>query len=109
MRNFAQLRPANTTAAALYRVGVYAHDRQYCIAPLKCCLVHVVNTSGATAAFRIVHSPKGDDFDEEHAIAWDKEMLADTDTLIAVPDILSGQLGVRTDTASAITFTLEGV
>jgi len=98
------LRPANTTAASLYSP----------IAPVKRWIaktLRVCNTSGSGATFRIFYSKAGTIYDETTAQFWDHPIAADTTvdiTSFMAGASTSGNVGVRTNTANALTFSLFG-
>lgn len=99
-----QLRPANTSAASLY--SPTAPTKRWIGKTLKVC-----NTSGATAKYRIFHSKEGTTYDESTAQEWD--VVLNKDVTHTYSDFLagsstSGNFGVRTSVANAITFTLYG-
>ena len=102
-KQLGQLRPANTTAASLYSpaVGVTAIVKA----------LYVTNTSLVVATFRICVDDNGSTFDESTALFWDVTLNANTTlelyTFIAMNDS-AGNIGVRTDTANALTFTAFG-
>lgn len=102
-KQLGQLRPANTTAASLYSPGASTTTIIKSIV--------VANTSGAAAEFRIFLDDDGTTYDETTAHYWDIAIAADTtvqiDTFWAMNDA-NGNLAVRTDTNSAITFTCYG-
>jgi hypothetical protein len=98
-----QLRPANTTAASLYSP---AASTTWVAKSLWIC-----NTSGAPAKARVFHDENGSTYDETTALFWD--ITIEADETITVNDLMagsdsSGNIGVRTDTANALTFTLYG-
>lgn len=99
-----QLRPANTTAASLYSPAASTTTIVYTVA--------VCNTSGASAKYRIFHDDNGTTYDETTALFWDIAIAADTTDVVEIKismDDSTGNLAVRTDTASALTFTAYGV
>jgi hypothetical protein len=102
-KQLGQLRPANTTAASLYSPGA---STTWVAKNLVVC-----NTSGAGASFRAYHDEDGTTYDETTAIFWDVPVAANE--TVSITSLLSGftnagNIGVRTDTASALTFTLYG-
>jgi hypothetical protein len=71
----------------------------------------ICNTTAVTAAFRIFIDDDGTTFDESTAVFFDAEILGNTtvsDTGFKAMNNSSGNFAVRTDTASALTFTLFG-
>lgn len=103
----AQSRPANDTA-----VSVYSPPNDTVRAEIT--LVVVCNTSGGVAAFRIFLDDDGTTYDESTALFWDISVAADTTVEILLHNKSwwmtnsAGNLAVRTDTASAFTFTVFG-
>lgn len=101
-----QIRPANTTATAIFT----------CVVPIEISLVVVCNTTGSAAAFRLFHDESGSTYDESNALYWDKSVSAN-DTLFIKPESIGSgfmlnkddTLGIRTDTANALTITVYGV
>ena len=99
-----QLRPANTTAASIYSPAAAT-------TAIAKNLV-VCNTSAAAAKFRFFQDLNGTTYDETTALFWDVELLVGETLQIdmyAPADDATGNFAVRTDTASALTFTLSGV
>lgn len=99
----AQSRPANTTAASLYSPSA---DAVWIAKTLVIC-----NTSGSLAKARVFHDENGTTYDETTALIWDMPINADETAIIewfmAGYD-QTGNVGIRTDTADALTFTLYG-
>lgn len=102
-KQLGQLRPANTTAASLYsppsgKTGIIK-------------TIFVCNTTPTAAKFRLFCDDNGSTYDQSTALAYDADILGNSfveiDTYIAMNDS-TGNLGVRTDTASALTFTAFG-
>ncbi|MGI9405865.1 MAG: hypothetical protein ACR2O4_05800 [Hyphomicrobiaceae bacterium] len=104
----AQSRPANTTA-----VSAYSPPNDTVRTEIT--LVTVCNTSGASAKYRIFIDDDGTTYDETTALFWDIAVAADTSVEILLHSKSwwmtnsSGNLAVRTDTASAFTFTVFGM
>ena len=98
-----QSRPASTTAESLYSPGASE------IAIIK--TIYVCNTTTAAAAFRIFVDDNGTTYDETTALFFDSNVDAnqtvELNTFISMNDS-TGNLGIRTDTASALTFTAFG-
>jgi hypothetical protein len=96
-----QLRPANTTAASLY-----TSSNTWVAKNLVIC-----NTSSGLAKARVFYDASGTTYDETTALLWDIEVepgeSAFVDNFFA-GNSASGNFGVRTDTANALTFTLYG-
>ena len=102
-KQLGQLRPDNTTAASVYSPSP---NVTWVAKSLVIC-----NTSGALAKARIFHDEDGTTYDETTALMWDVDVMADEtvfiDNFLAGSDS-TGNVGVRTDTANALTFTLYG-
>ena len=99
----AQRRDANTTAQDMYSpaAGIRATGLKMII----------TNTAGTDQAYRIFQHDGGTTKDETTAVAWDIPIPADTRQVVNLAPMSdpSGSIGVRTDLASALTFTLYGV
>lgn len=98
-----QLRPANTTAASLYSPadGIVTVITQ----------IIVCNTSAGSAKYRICHDEDGTTYDETTALFWDVPLATETTDILSVTLYMtdnSGNISVRTDTNSALTFTCYG-
>lgn len=103
LQQLAQARPANTTAASILTVSASTE------ALVK--TIIVANTSSSSAKFRIFHDDDGTTYSEATALAWD--ILVEAGSMVAIETNIcmndsSGNLAVRTDTASALTFTAYG-
>lgn len=104
-KQLGQLRPANTTAASLYSPssGVQTVVKS----------IVVSNSSGSNAACRIFVDDDGTTYDETTQIVWDVTISSASSPLTIEINICmnnsSGNLAVRTDTASALTFTAFGM
>lgn len=79
-------------------------------------LIVVTNTSGAAAKATIYHDDDGSTFDESTALHWQTDIPAGTTLRIEGDSIgagfvvaVGGQIGIQTDVANALTFTLYGV
>ena len=99
----AQSHPANTTAVSAYSpaVGVSVQITR----------VVICNTTGSGATFRIFLDNDGTTYDETTALFFDETLAANTSRLIEAEwwlDNSDGNLAVRTDTNSALTFTFFG-
>lgn len=102
----AQTRPSNTTAASAYTASL--------VTEITC--IVVCNTTGSAAAFSIYHDDDGSTFDQTTALHYAQAIAANDTVYITLdapgaglfikPD---GQLGVQTDTNSALTFTVYGI
>ena len=99
----AQARPGDTNNATLYSPPAYTKTR---IVSLFIC-----NTSGAVADARVFHDDDGTTFSEATALYWDLSVGAKETAekeLEMLMDDTSGAIGVRSDTADALTFTIYG-
>lgn len=105
-KELGQARPANTTAVSIYSppTGIIT----------KITGITVAETAGAAAKFRIFLDNDGTTYDQTTALFYDVTIPANT---TAFPldrgealwmDDASGNLAVRTDTNSALTFTVHG-
>ena len=102
-KQLGQLRPANTTAASLYSPGASTTTIAYTLV--------VCNTSAASAKYRIFHDDDGTPYYETTALFWDIPIATDTTDTIEIKisaNDANGNIAVRTDTNSALTFTLYG-
>lgn len=101
-KQLGQLRPADTTAASLYSpAGETAIIKS----------IVVCNTTASAAAFRIFLDDNGTTYDQTTALFYDANINAnetvEIDTYWPMNDS-TGNLAVRTDTGSALTFTAFG-
>ena len=100
-----QLRPANTTAASVYAPA--SHYRTEIIE------IFISNTTGSSADYRLFHDEDGTTYDETTALVFDTAVAANStailNTKIWMNGASGGNLGVRTSTNSALTFTVYGV
>ena len=99
-----QLRPANTTAASLYSPGA-----DVTAAIIKTILV--CNQTGSAATFRLFHDDDGTTYDESTALYFDESVAANTTkeiNLFMAINNSSGNIGVRTGTNNALTFSAYG-
>jgi len=105
-RQLGQLRPSNTTAASIYSpaTGIRTTIRS----------IFIANTTGSAATYRIFHDDNGTTFDETTALAWNKSVASGTFDLVNLSDSPifmaddTGNLGVRSGTNDALTFTVYG-
>lgn len=99
-----QKRPANTTAVSIYspRTEVVAEITSFI----------VTNNTGTAAKFRIFHDDNGTTYDQSTTLFFDETIPANQSReLIANSWWMrdsTGNIAVRTDTNSAITFTIYG-
>jgi len=102
-KQLGQLRPANTTAASLYSPATN-------VTGIAKNLV-VSNTTSNLAKFRVFSDDDGTTYDETTSLFFDVPLSGNTtvqiDMFVALDDP-TGNFAVRTDTASALTFTLFG-
>ena len=99
-----QSRPANTTAVSIYSPVSGQHT--------KITRIVICNTASTTQKFRIFLHNTGTTYDESTALFWD--IVTPTDTTVEIKagwwlTNPSGNLAVRTDSASAFTFTVFGI
>jgi len=103
----AQIRPANTSNATLFSPTVVTELTS----------IFVCNTTGSAATFRLFHSRGATVvFDQTTALYYDFSVAANDTKVIRASAIGGGlqtesgdDIGVRSSTASALTFTLYGV
>lgn len=100
-----QLRPSNTTAAAL--VSPVAGER------ISVHTVVISETSGSDRTFRIFHDDDGTTYDESTALHYDVAIAANTATILDLQggiDLVnsSSNLAVRTSSGNALNFTAYG-
>jgi hypothetical protein len=77
----------------------------------------VCNTTANAATFSVYHDNDGTTFSEETALAFSQELFPNTSTIVlaagapgvGVTIAAGGSLGIKSGTASAMTFTLYGV
>jgi hypothetical protein len=103
-KQLGQLRPANTTAASLYSPGIS-------IVTTIIKSLFIVNSTTTIALARIFVDNDGTTYDETTTIGWDIPIKPGKPVVLgdfmAMNDS-TGNIAVRTDTASALTFTLFG-
>jgi hypothetical protein len=98
-----QLRPADTTAAAIY---TKAQDSKVWLDKMYVC-----NTTGSTATFKLCIDEDGSTYDETTALYWNVDVptkKTEPIDLKAYLDTANGSVGVATGTNDALTFTLFG-
>lgn len=102
----AQSRPAGTSAVSLFTASIVTEITSLCIC----------NTTGSASKFSVYHDDDGSTFDETTALHWTQTIPADSTVYISSNSVgagfmvkASGQIGVQTDTGSALTFTLYGI
>lgn len=98
-----QVRPSGTAAVSLYAPPA---DTDTIVSMIKCC-----NVSGATASVSVYLDDDGSTFDASTALHFEVELFAG-ETLEVTGTITlnnpSGNIGVQSSVASAITFTVFG-
>ena len=102
-KHLGQVRPTNTTPTSVYTV---ATDITVIIKTIV-----ITNTSGSTAKYRLFQDESGTTYDETTALAWDVEVESEKKEVVNLficSNNATATFGVRTDTASALTFTLYG-
>lgn len=106
-KQLGQLRPADTNAASIYSPASGVDT--------EILLIQVCNTTGSTAAFRLFHDDDGTTYDESTALEWDKPVPGTNSVLLSYEEGSgiwmsddTGNLAVRSDTISALTFTVYG-
>ncbi|MCZ6702554.1 MAG: hypothetical protein O6940_05880 [Ignavibacteria bacterium] len=106
-KQLGQLRPANTTA-----VSIYSAPTRLINAIVKS--IFISNTTPDTALFRLFYDEDGTTFDETTSLFWDIEILKNETLVLGQEDFIginlnTGNLGVRTSIANALTFTVFGI
>lgn len=104
-KQLAQARPSNSSATSLYAIP---SDN---VATEVQCIV-VANTTASPAAYRIFHDEDGATYTQATALFYDVTIAANTSVEISSSIYMlnaSGNLAIRTDTGSALTFTAYGV
>lgn len=99
----AQLRPGDTNAVSVYSPPASAQTE------IKS--INICNTAATPQKFRIFFDNDGTTYDESTALFWDTLVSSDTTIMIEAGWWLTkstGNLAVRTDLASAFTFTVFG-
>lgn len=101
-----QLRPGDTNNASIYTATLRTEITR----------VVICNTTGTAADARLFHDDDGSTFDQTTALLFDKAIPAnDVVEVLAGSEgsgihvAVGGQIGVRTATLDALTFTLYGV
>lgn len=102
----AQSRPSGTTATSIYTASLVTEITSICIC----------NTTGSAAAFSIYHDDDGSTFDQTTALHYSQTIAGNSTEYISSNSVgaglmirADGQLGVQTDTANALTFTVYGI
>lgn len=101
----AQQRPAVTTSINTYTASIVTEIRK----------IAICNTTGSVARFSIFHDDDGSTFDQSTALHYQQIIPANTTTMIdadmeagGISVSIGGQVGIQTDTALALTFTMYG-
>lgn len=102
-QQIAQLRPANTSAATLVSE----------VRPFFVDLIIICNTTSSSAVFSIFHDEDGTTYDESTALMFNATLQGGDMAYVDVPrgianNKVSGTIGVKSGTASALTFTAYG-
>ena len=104
-KQLGQSRPSTTTSESLYSPSTSTE------AIIKS--VIICNTSGADANCSLFVDDDGTTYDEATALAWNVTVAANSSPLVLSLHILmnnaNGNLGIKTDTANALTFTIFGM
>lgn len=112
LEQLAQLRPADTNAAAL----VTPNDKEKIIVTL----IVITNVDSANHDFRIFHDDDGTTYDQGTALYYDEALAANTTKILnfagsktdpglgGLPILDGGNLAVRSDGADDLTFTAYG-
>lgn len=102
----AQARPSGTTAVSAFTAKMATEITR----------IVVCNTTGVAAKFSLYHDDNGSTFDADTALYVDKSVAANESAVIEAQGPNSGitvskdgQIGVKTDTANALNFTLYGI
>lgn len=101
----AQSRPSGTTATSIYTATLRT----------EITVISICNTTANTAKFGIFHDDDGSTFDQTTALHYTQDIPSYTtvylnaESLGGITIAPDGQLGIQTDTASALTFTVYGV
>lgn len=105
IKQLGQLRPANTSAASLFSPP---DARPYVFTKLL-----VTNTTGTAAAASVFHDTDGTTYDESTALLFGKSVPANDYILLDIADAgdyrVAGNVGVKSGTSNALTFTLYGL
>lgn len=102
----AQTRPSSTSATSAFSS----------ILATTITRIHITNTTGSAAAASVYHDDDGTTFDQTTALLYSKSIAANTSETIEAASLDSGitvaaggAIGVRSQTPSALTFSLYGV
>lgn len=101
-----QLRPANTSAASIFTTGT----QQIAWATT----LIIANLTGTDAYFSVFHDIDGTTYNESTAVAFVVKVEANGvvewnfDNYLPLPKA-NGSIGVQSDTANALNFTLNGL
>ena len=99
----AQLRPADTNTTTLF---TSESNKQTTIQNIIVC-----NTTAGAVTFQVFADADGNTYDEDTALYWNVSLAANT-TLVLEANMylnaLAGSIGVRSASADALTFTVNG-
>lgn len=101
-----QIRPANTSATSLYTLGAKKQ--------IWGTLLTVCNTTASATTWSVFHDADGTTYDQTTALVYQAAIPANTtyEWIFEnyIPLIITGgSIGVQSGTASALTFTLNGL
>lgn len=103
----AQSRPGGTTAVTLFAATMRT----------EATVLVITNTTGTAATYSVYHDDDGTTFDETTALAFGVSLAPNTSAYLLSGNVPGGgvtlrpggAIGIKTGTASALTFTLYGV
>lgn len=104
IKQLGQVRPADTNPVSLYSPGTGVSAR---LDPVWVC-----NTTGTAAKCRVFVDHNGTDYDQSTAKEYDLNIAGNTALPVGGPNKMNnsaGNLAVRTDTANALTFSVDGI
>lgn len=101
----AQVRPAVTTATSAFTADLTT----------EITMIAICNTTSTAAAFSLYHDDDGSTFDQTTALHYEQNIPGNTTLYISADSMgggitvsTDGQIGVQTDTANALTFSVYG-
>lgn len=101
----AQNRPAGTSAISVYTAALRT----------EVTTIAICNTTASAARFSLYHDDDGSTFDATTALNFDQEIAGKSTVYIQSESVgtgvivaIGGQIGVQTDTANALTFSVYG-
>lgn len=102
----AQNRPSGTTAVSAFTATLRT----------EVTAIWVANTSSSSAKYSLFHDDDGSTFDQTTALVYETVIPPNATVMITAEQLgggiaisADGQLGIQTDTANALTFTVYGV